>query len=325
MKSNPFPVIRDHASGGVLPWNLHRLPLDRLPILDQTDLSKLQWLLPNVGLQFSARENSVFLDTSRTNTLVTSLLVDIKRSISAIFRGVSGLSHGKPSRLFGLRDAMAQDTDTILFVPNIRYDLASHTMVCDAFVLTLTDVLMPKLMPWFEILLRGGIESVLLGTDEVRGWKQLLPALAERCRTWTHQPKCEYTVQNRLPPLSVAVSINGDPLCSCGRGKAVDGMLRAPAPDLWKKFAPFVTRVALSPLFAVSYLEPVISQKELCASMSNNDPSVCARCHKSDKDAQLLRCSQCKIVTYCSNKCQKAHWKAHKPTCMAIRSFLQPS
>jgi hypothetical protein len=30
-----------------------------------------------------------------------------------------------------------------------------------------------------------------------------------------------------------------------------------------------------------------------------------------------LRCSRCKQQYYCSAKCQKAHWKEHKPTCKA--------
>ncbi|GKZ00321.1 hypothetical protein MPSEU_000985000 [Mayamaea pseudoterrestris] len=30
---------------------------------------------------------------------------------------------------------------------------------------------------------------------------------------------------------------------------------------------------------------------------------------------QLLRCSRCKCVSYCSKECQLAHWKAYRPTC----------
>lgn len=28
-----------------------------------------------------------------------------------------------------------------------------------------------------------------------------------------------------------------------------------------------------------------------------------------------LRCSRCRKVFYCSQKCQKAHWSKHKQTC----------
>jgi hypothetical protein len=45
-----------------------------------------------------------------------------------------------------------------------------------------------------------------------------------------------------------------DPLCSCGKGKDVEGMHKVAE---WAKLAPFAVRVAFSPLFAVSYLEKV--------------------------------------------------------------------
>ena len=39
---------------------------------------------------------------------------------------------------------------------------------------------------------------------------------------------------------------------------------------------------------------------------------VCARCGAGDAKA---RCSRCKIVVYCSRKCQAADWKRHKKMC----------
>ena len=50
------------------------------------------------------------------------------------------------------------------------------------------------------------------------------------------------------------------------------------------------------------------------------DPSckVCALCFKqkdSNTDLILSSCSRCKMVKYCSKRCQKAHWKTHKFEC----------
>merc|ERR1712166_136397 len=40
---------------------------------------------------------------------------------------------------------------------------------------------------------------------------------------------------------------------------------------------------------------------------------ACAHC--GDSGPQLLRCSRCKEVWYCTQKCQKAGWKQHKKDC----------
>ena len=41
--------------------------------------------------------------------------------------------------------------------------------------------------------------NVELYGDEVAAWKQLLPALAERCRTWKHGPNCEFLAKKTIP------------------------------------------------------------------------------------------------------------------------------
>lgn len=43
---------------------------------------------------------------------------------------------------------------------------------------------------------------------------------------------------------------------------------------------------------------------------------VCYNCH-AQKDSGLLKCSKCKIASYCNKECQKAHWKEHKEECVA--------
>ncbi|KAH8833234.1 hypothetical protein DL96DRAFT_1457839, partial [Flagelloscypha sp. PMI_526] len=39
---------------------------------------------------------------------------------------------------------------------------------------------------------------------------------------------------------------------------------------------------------------------------------LCATCSKGEK---LLKCSKCKLVSYCGKECQKKHWKIHKTVC----------
>lgn len=56
-------------------------------------------------------------------------------------------------------------------------------------------------------------------------WKHLLPAIAERCRTWEHRGTCEYKSYG-YPPVSLLHGTN--PLCSCGEGAMLEGF---PASD----------------------------------------------------------------------------------------------
>ena len=42
--------------------------------------------------------------------------------------------------------------------------------------------------------------------------------------------------------------------------------------------------------------------------------NFCSVCHSP----ALYRCSSCKTAIYCSETCQKSHWKSHKPVCKSI-------
>ena len=46
--------------------------------------------------------------------------------------------------------------------------------------------------------------------------------------------------------------------------------------------------------------------------------STCANCGTPAS----LRCSKCKILTYCGRQCQKAHWPAHKALCRESKLML---
>ena len=57
--------------------------------------------------------------------------------------------------------------------------------------------------------------------------------------------------------------------------------------------------------------------------MSESQSRSCASCAKTD--VHLLLCSGCKLVSYCDKDCQKAHWKAHKPSCAPKTQGAQAS
>lgn len=60
------------------------------------------------------------------------------------------------------------------------------------------------------------VTGIKLHDEEMRFWKTMLPAMAERCREWSHGPACEYAAPGAKIPLSL--ESKGPVLCSCGQG-----------------------------------------------------------------------------------------------------------
>ena len=49
------------------------------------------------------------------------------------------------------------------------------------------------------------------------------------------------------------------------------------------------------------------------------------QCTTCGKPGHWQRCTGCKVVFYCSTKCQKADWKQHKKKCKAFRAEVDAS
>jgi hypothetical protein len=84
----------------------------------------------------------------------------------------------------------------------------------------------------------------------------------------------------------------------------------------WESAAPFVTRIAIGPIFGVPYVEGVggitDTIKQKIDEEGRGDKCVC--CGGLGKP-KLLVCGACKGAKYCSAGCQKEDWKKHKPVC----------
>lgn len=302
MRMNLFPIIPSRAQQGNLSsWSIHHLNLAKLPSIDiRSSTSRPMWVDMHVGSMFSHRERSLRKKQSTSDQL--TLLKDTLHAIMVNATGVQGKAPLAKRQVFSLFNTDAKNADTIIFISDAKYDLSSHTVVLDAFVypgtVSLTGKLLFSIGKLFE---KGNVNQIPVRQEEVQAYKQLLPSLAERCRTgsWTHEPNCEYQTQGRIP---LSTEMEHDPLCSCGQGKDVEPMKNN---KLWAPFAPYVTRIAISPLFGVSYLEAIL-----------RDPSQkkCFVCRKSRKP-NLLECMKCKNVRYCSQDCQKKDWPTHKPRC----------
>lgn len=260
----------------------------------------MQTLFTHFHLEFTDRERHV------ENKGKFDDILGVKHTIRSIFASFSG-AWGNGNHTFGFLRAKDRNIDTFIFVAGLRFDLVDHSVVADAFALTLSE----------ELLLAGGIKAlnavqefpllkITLVEEELRVWKQLLPALAERCRVgWQHGPDCKYLSQRGIPS-DLAFSM--DPLCHCGWGKKIGEFLKRPE---WTPLAPFVTRIALSPLFGVPYLDKVLSYVKPISEEGKRRCDVC----KDAGKPKLLTCTRCKRGTYCSVVCQRADWKEHKTKC----------
>jgi len=239
------------------------------------------------------------------------MIINLKESISSIFLRGAGL---QLPQIFGLSSPTI-GTYALIFVNDLRLDLTSQTIVADACVVPLNKKNGVKV---FETLNRSSNQdTIVISTldDEVRAWKLLLPAFVERCRTWHHGGLCEYRTKG-IPACSVDDNWDDttSPLCSCGLGKDLGHFADV---DDWKAIRSEATRIAISPLFPLIPLQKSLAEDSGKIFNSSSDANLCAQCGGSGQP-KLLVCGRCKKIQYCSQKCQKAHWRQHKATCMAV-------
>jgi len=156
-----------------------------------------------------------------------------------------------------------------------------------------------------------------IATKSGEAWQQLLPAFVERCRTWSHKASCEYQKPGGHVPLSTSVEEN--PICSCGEGMNLGALSEVEA---WADLRKYMTRIAISSLFAVPFLEPIVDKDSFRASdlaSTSSSPTHaqnrCGHCQKEKPPSQLSSCGRCKNIRYCGSECQRADWKRHKKSC----------
>ena len=267
--------------------------------MDISEPEPLQCIPRQLACAITDREQSLRNVKDRTDTLL-----NVKDTIHVILSEFPG---SRRARVFALHTN--KNVDTVIFVTALRLDLASHTPVIDAQVLTLSERMVNKVSETLRAI-HSEVRLVEFHGDEEVAWKRLLPAFAERCRTWKHGRNCEYMAGKTVP---LSLEYDGDPLCSCGKGQDVTPEFRKE--KAWKSAIPYVTRIAISPLYGVSYAEKI--GRLVAGLAAGNPPEPEKRCQKCGSlgKPKLLICGGCKRTNYCSADCQKADWKIHKGTC----------
>jgi hypothetical protein len=323
------------------PWAIHHISLDRAAALDVSNPKRLWWLKSHVALQMSDRQKMLQARSIKENKAAGDVLMCVKESIYAMMFFFIG-GEGERAFAFALNNPDDGGVYAIVFVDKLRLDQAAYTVVLDAVVVPFSTELIPKIEQGLTALIGSKgprLRHIITHGDEVISWKRLIPSFVERCRTWPHGPNCEYIHHGAIP---LSEKIYGMPICSCGRNVNIPAGLRKL--EACKRLLLYGTRIAISPMFSVSYVESVAGEVKSLFNGSrghkdNSPPSEssldvntgtthhsgeasskrCLGCGGIGKP-KLLNCSRYKKAQYCSLECQCSDWKKHKASCFTATS-----
>ncbi|KAI1640756.1 MYND finger [Biscogniauxia mediterranea] len=259
LSSFVYPVVIDEQSQPII-INGNHVNLDLLPILsvDNQDKKANQWLVTLASHQFSLRERKLRELAQEEKGISTSLRLNFKESLFTMFMLSSGLQGGATG-LFTLTHPKG-GIQLIIFVRAIRIDGAAGSVVLDAAVLPLTHKLVKsgEIGDFLMILRELQLSPISVNGEELMLWKKVLPAFAERCRTWSHGPDCEYRKPGATVPLSVKPGEQF--ICTCSNGTLPDQFMNIPE---WKEASKYMVRVAISLTFCVPFMEDIIDTQLL--------------------------------------------------------------
>jgi len=225
--------------------SMHRVNLDALPILDFDDSSRdVDWVTTHASLAFSDQERKLRKNDAK------DVLLNLKDNLLSLMVTFAGAQNVKTS-VFGIHSSQG-GVDTLLFVNQLRLDTSTNSIVADVCILPMTAKLihLPVIQNYLTKITK---EKTMyrIDTADVTGeaWKQLLPVVVERCRSWSHRSNCEYSIEGRVP---LTLSHSQIPICGCGQGLALGSFSKVKA---WQGLEAFVTRAAIGLLFPSSFLD----------------------------------------------------------------------
>jgi hypothetical protein len=119
--------------------------------------------------------------------------------------------------------------------------------------------------------------------------------------------------------LIAAVASLRDAAMMTGTKQAAAGAPAQPIPSQPATARP-ATAAAPPPASLSSSMSAPVSGGEACGCcLLPSNRTRCAKCGKVDDPKNLKKCKGCseagRTTSYCGAQCQKAAWKAHKPTC----------
>ncbi|CAG8017467.1 unnamed protein product [Penicillium olsonii] len=317
LQSFMYPVYMDNGSPAT--WNMPHLNVASLPKIDleNTSSPRLDWLRYYLPTMWSSKESALKFNPSLPATPNMRAKTEFKDSLYHMFIGFTGVQ-GKHASVFAINCAEEQGVQMVFFLSEMRLDLSNRTPVLDGAVLPLRLDLMSDILPHLQAMSQSdhAPAAIAVPSTELRLWKESIPAWAERGRSWSHKPSCEYRSKGTIP---LSIGFGARILCSCGEGQLPPGFM----PDFpgWKALSKHAVRVSISPAFTSALVEgPLdLSSSGFAAKPPGEKKDGCRVCDNACKPdgSDLMNCSRCHTAKYCSRDCQRADWKEHKLVCKA--------
>ncbi|KAJ3567561.1 hypothetical protein NPX13_g6721 [Xylaria arbuscula] len=281
--------------------NMPYLNLQKCPIIQIMQHSRLKWLVPHLSLAMSARERALREREDLPRSIGENVRLDFKESIFSIFVQFAGLQ-GTKSQVFCLNNAAHGGVHVIILASALRLDLANRAVVLDCAVLPLYDALMPDITGSLAKLQGFGVVVVQVNDAELQLWRHALPVYVERCRDWTHRDNCEYAISSSIP---LNKGNRKRVLCSCGNGKFPPNFISNVLG--WIGLSKYAVRATISPAFWAPFAEDMYSpdqgnlgKKKVANVEKTSVDSGCASCGKNKQadGGGLLNCARCMKVNY---------------------------
>lgn len=299
---NPFPITGQDTRS--LAWGMGRVDPELQPPLKISAstpeiLNRLCWTALSEGELDHIRANPGRVSRPR--------MLQLKEVVRQIFAGCAGCHGDNHNERLNMVVWTYDGVPKLQIIPSaLRHDRDTGSIFLDGFYVPVTAESIRRMVTSSTV---PKILAIDASREDIELWQHLIPAIAERCRSWEHSPDCNFKTKP-----------NTSFLCDCGVGQNAADM-----PSAFKSVADLATRIALPVISAVPYVESMTDAKmieevadavaavNLDHKNETSSSDVCDNCG-SDKPG-LKACSRCEKVKYCNHTCQKAAWKKHKKVC----------
>lgn len=336
---NPLPLTWD-TNHVFSPWNAPYVNFNQLP---RIAIGRNPNLYPSwLQTHLDGMVSDVELTQSGPDMVGQNYW--FKHSIITIFKYVAEkLTANDPVSLVLVPAGDPEEYGGMLFFifTGLYFDGNMQSVVVKGYVVEVNQSTLgnPRFLPIVNKWILSG-RSPDIRPEVFMLWKRALPVMAERCRDYPHVPACRFA--KGLPAL---LELEEAHVCGCGIGK-VGGDLKD---SKYAAATPFVTPVAISPLFHAGYIESTrhgvldyntgttrdrfsqsLPESEYLRSRPQptsttsspshvvKEESTVKKCKSCGKDG-VKTCGRCGQVYYCSRKCQQNDWKRHKPECKSAK------